>query len=128
MRTLLVASSLLLGFFGVALGAFGAHAIKAEVTPQMLEVWKTAVSYQMYHSIFLFALAVLAYPRGGRLITSACLCLLAGVVVFSGSLYCLVWFNMPRLGMVTPIGGSLLLLAWLLALITAVKQKIPSPN
>lgn len=93
-----------LGFLGVALGAFGAHALKDKVDP---ELWRTAVSYQMWHAL---AILAIASPTAKPLF-------LAGTVIFSGTLYALA-LGAPRwLGAVTPIGGLLLLAGWGAALL-----------
>jgi uncharacterized membrane protein YgdD (TMEM256/DUF423 family) len=100
-------AGLLLGFLGVALGAFGAHALQGRLDERGQELWRTAVAYQMWH-----ALAILAVSDKGskHLFT-------AGVAVFSGTLYALA-LGAPRgLGAVTPIGGLLLLAGWLKALL-----------
>lgn len=92
-----------LGFLGVALGAFGAHALKDKVDA---DLWRTAVSYQMWHVL---AAMLVAAPLAKNLF-------LAGVVVFSGTLYALA-LGAPRwLGAVTPVGGLLLLAGWLAVL------------
>lgn len=91
-----------LGFLGVALGAFGAHALKGKVDE---DLWRTAVSYQMWHVL---AAMVVAAPLAKSLF-------LAGVVVFSGTLYALALGGPRWLGAVTPIGGLLLLGGWLAA-------------
>ncbi|MCK9503120.1 MAG: DUF423 domain-containing protein [Porticoccaceae bacterium] len=103
----------ILGFSGVALGAFGAHGLKAVVSPAMLEVWKTAVSYQMYHVAPILLLGLFPAVLGSKARCLASICFVAGVLIFSGSLYALVVFDIPLLGMVTPVGGGLLLLGWL---------------
>lgn len=98
---------LVLGFLGVALGAFGAHALQGRLDERGQELWRTAVAYQMWH-----ALAILAVSDKGSKGLFA-----AGVAVFSGTLYALA-LGAPRpLGMVTPVGGLLLLAGWLKALL-----------
>ena len=93
-----------LGFLGVALGAFGAHALKGKVDE---DLWRTAVSYQMWHVL---AAMVVAAPLAKNLF-------LAGVIVFSGTLYALA-LGAPRwLGAVTPLGGLLLLAGWAAAVL-----------
>ena len=113
--------AVLLGLTGVALGAFGAHGLREWVSDQRLEVWKTAVSYQMYHVPVLLWLAWIG-PRPVGALLWAGRCLLAGVLVFSISLYALVALDAPWLGAVTPVGGSLLLLGWVLLLVALVNQ------
>ncbi len=89
-----------LGFLGVAFGAFGAHALKGKVDA---ELWRTAVSYQMWHVL---AAMLVAAPLAKNLF-------LAGVVVFSGTLYALALGGPRWLGAITPLGGLLLLAGWL---------------
>ena len=112
----------LLGFTGVALGAFGAHGLQGLVSGEMLEVWKTAVSYQLYHVPIILMLAFLSPFRERRAARIAAWCFVAGIVIFSGSLYVLVALDLPWLGMVTPVGGTLLLAGWL-ALTAAIVGK-----
>lgn len=102
-------------FLGVALGAFGAHALRARVPPEMLAVWHTAVEYQFVHALGLLAVG-LVLPRltAAGVVAGAGWLMLAGIVVFSGSLYGLVLTGARWLGAVTPFGGALFLLAWLL--------------
>ncbi|MCK9563260.1 MAG: DUF423 domain-containing protein [Bacteroidales bacterium] len=99
------------GLLAVALGAFGAHGLKASFGPHLLEVWQTAVSYQMYHSLALLVLAVLPAARGALFQRAAWL-MVAGTVIFSGTLYGRVLLDIPAFGMVTPVGGVLLLVGW----------------
>jgi uncharacterized membrane protein YgdD (TMEM256/DUF423 family) len=97
----------LIGFLGVAAGAFGAHALRSLVTAARLETFEVAVRYQMYH-----ALAVVLAGWLGA--TGAAWCFVAGTVIFSGSLYLLVLTDQRWLGAVTPLGGLLLLAGWFL--------------
>ncbi|HEY9100465.1 DUF423 domain-containing protein [Chitinimonas sp.] len=99
------------GFSGVALGAFGAHGLKAVLSPAYLDVFKTGVQYQLLHSLALLALAAGASTLGGWGQWAGRLFVL-GTVLFSGSLYVLVLTDSPRLGMVTPLGGLALLAGW----------------
>lgn len=97
------------GFTGVALGAFGAHGLKHLLSDHLLEVYKTAVSYQMWHVL---ALALVAVLPAHRLLRWAGWFFVAGIVLFSGSLYLLAIFNIGWLGMITPFGGLAFLAAW----------------
>ncbi|QSB03540.1 DUF423 domain-containing protein [Methylomonas sp. EFPC1] len=99
------------GFIGVAMGAFGAHGLKHLLSEHLLEVYKTAVSYQMWHVLVLALIAVLPEHK---LLRMAGWCLVAGVVLFSGSLYLLAILNIGWLGMITPLGGLAFLAAWAL--------------
>ena len=111
-----------LGLLGVVLGAFGAHGLENSVTPARLAVWKTAVSYQMYHAPVLLLIAWFGTRIPGGWLTAAAICLLGGVAIFSGTLYLLVWFDLPVLGMITPIGGTLLIAGWLLLAVAIVRD------
>lgn len=111
-RTFLLIGSVL-GFLGVAFGAFGAHAFRSRLSPDMLAVFETGVRYQMYHA---FAVLIVAAGIGrigdARLLVIAGWCFFAGVVLFSGSLYALTLTGIGTLGAITPIGGLLFLLGW----------------
>ncbi len=100
-----------LAFLGVAFGAFGAHALKARLTTDLLQVWNTAVLYHLLHAVALFALGLYAKVSGADVRTGGVL-LLAGVLVFSGSLYALALTGIRPLGAITPIGGMLFLAGW----------------
>lgn len=101
----------ILALFGVALGAFGAHALRDRLSPAMLQVWNTAVLYHLLHAIAIFALGLFLRATGAQVGTGAWL-LTAGVVVFSGSLYTLALTGIKPLGAITPIGGVLFLAGW----------------
>lgn len=106
-RFLLLAA--LAGFTGVAMGAFGAHGLKHMLTEHYLDVYKTAVNYQMWHALLLALLALLPEQR---LLNWAGWSLVAGIVLFSGSLYLLAISKITWLGMITPFGGVAFLVAW----------------
>lgn len=109
------------GFTGVAMGAFGAHGLKHLLSDHLLEVYKTAVSYQMWHVL---ALALIAVLPEHQLLRWAGWLLVAGIVLFSGSLYLLAIFNIGWLGMITPFGGLAFLAAWgLLACVALQKNQ-----
>jgi uncharacterized membrane protein YgdD (TMEM256/DUF423 family) len=96
-------------FLGVALGAFGAHALRPTIEANgRVDVWNTAVLYHLVHAVALLALALHGGAHRG-----AMWLLLAGVLVFSGSLYVLAVTNVRVLGAVTPIGGLCFLAGWL---------------
>lgn len=99
----------------IAIGAFGAHGLKSIVEPYMLKTYNTGVEYQFYNSLGLFAVSFIAYlkPESKKAIVSYWL-ILIGTLIFSCSLYLLVILNMPILGAITPIGGTLQIIAWLL--------------
>lgn len=97
------------GFIGVAMGAFGAHGLKHMLSEHLLDVYKTAVSYQMWHAL---ALGLVAGLPPHKLLRWAGWLFVAGIVLFSGSLYLLAILNIAWLGMITPFGGVAFLLAW----------------
>lgn len=106
----------LAGAAGVALGAFGAHALKARLAPDQLAVWQTAVQYHFWHALALVAIGILialALP-GSTLLKWAGWLMVAGLLLFSGSLYVLVLSGARWLGAVTPIGGTAWIVAWVL--------------
>lgn len=108
------------GFIGVAMGAFGAHGLKHLLSEHLLDVYKTAVSYQMWHVL---ALAVVGVLPTHKLLRWAGWLLVAGIVLFSGSLYLLAIFNVGWLGMITPFGGLAFLAAWGLLAYVAFQNK-----
>jgi uncharacterized membrane protein YgdD (TMEM256/DUF423 family) len=111
-RTFLLLGGIL-GFLGVAFGAFGAHALRERLSPEMLAVFETGVRYQMYHTLAMLIVAA-AIGRIGpaTLLLAAGWSFFAGVVLFSGSLYALALTGVTTLGAITPIGGLLFLAGW----------------
>ena len=101
------------GFIAVALGAFGAHALKQKLSTDMLAVWRTAVEYQFYHALALLLIGVLARQMPASSFNAAGICFAAGVLLFSGSLYALALSDVRMLGAVTPLGGLLFLMGWI---------------
>ncbi len=110
------------GFLGVAFGAFGAHALKTKLAPELLVVWKTGVEYQIYHALALLLVGVIAAQKPSIAITNAGICFALGVLVFSGSLYLLALSGARWLGAITPIGGLLFLIGWALLFWAALKH------
>ena len=115
------------GFLAVAAGAFGAHALQSRLSSDMLDVWKTAAHYQLVHSVLLVVVGVmLGSFRDDRLkpvlrkLHWAGWLLVAGVVLFSGSLYALALTGVRIWGAVTPFGGLCFLAAWLLIAASAL--------
>lgn len=96
----------------VALGAFGAHALRGRLGEDLLAVFETGVRYQAYHALGLLALAAMAPSLPSRAASAAAVCFCAGIVVFSGSLYALALTGVRRFGAITPIGGALFLAGW----------------
>lgn len=116
-KTLLIIGALS-GFIGVSLGAFGAHALKQRLDQEMLQIFEVGVRYQMYHALAICLAAIL----GGAFSGYAGWAFVAGTVIFSGSLYILALTGTKAWGAVTPIGGVLFLLGWVLLAIAAWKH------
>ncbi|GGX42141.1 membrane protein [Saccharospirillum salsuginis] len=109
-RVVPIAAVILL--LGVALGAFGSHALADRVIPARLDTWDTAVLYQLVHGLGLLLVALLGRQPGMPSLALPAWSLGLGVLFFSGSLYGLVLLNQPLLGAVTPLGGVLFLIGW----------------
>lgn len=121
MRSLLI-SGALAAAVGVMLGAFGAHALKARLDPQMLAVWQTGVLYHLVHALGVVAIALAAMHWQDPRITAAGWLLVAGIVLFSGSLYLLAFTGARGLGAITPIGGLAFIAGWLTLAFAAWKM------
>jgi uncharacterized membrane protein YgdD (TMEM256/DUF423 family) len=100
------------GLTGVALGAFGAHGLRARLSPDMLAVFETGVRYHLYHALALALTSALAGRISPSLTAAAAWCFTAGIVFFSGSLYLLALTGTTWLGAITPIGGIAFLAGW----------------
>ncbi len=109
-------------FLAVALGAFGAHGLEGRVSERMIEIWKTGVTYQMFHAGGLFVVALLMdrFSSTG-LLNGAGWSFLIGIILFSGSLYILTLSGVKILGAITPLGGVAFLIGWVLIIVAAVK-------
>ncbi|GKV67382.1 MULTISPECIES: DUF423 domain-containing protein [unclassified Sporosarcina] len=108
----------------VAFGAFGAHALKDRLSEHYLAIWETAVQYQMFHAVGLITVGILM--SSALLGPSAALSwsgylLLAGVIIFSGSLYVLSLSGIGILGAITPIGGVAFIAGWIMLIVAVVK-------
>jgi uncharacterized membrane protein YgdD (TMEM256/DUF423 family) len=114
MSNLLIGLGALSAFFSVAAGAFGAHALKQSLSADMLAVYHTAVDYQFFHSLGLIAIGSIHRVSPRRHHAASAWLMLAGILIFSGSLYTLSITGITWLGMITPIGGICLLAAWLM--------------
>jgi uncharacterized membrane protein YgdD (TMEM256/DUF423 family) len=112
---LFLAAGGLAALAAVALGAFGAHALKSRLSAEMLAVWHTGIEYHVYHALGLLAVGLAAQqlPDSGLLKWSGWL-MLAGILLFSGSLYALALTGVRSLGAIAPVGGAAFLAAWAL--------------
>ncbi|HTB99179.1 MAG TPA: DUF423 domain-containing protein [Ferruginibacter sp.] len=118
----------LLGALSIILGAFGAHALKEIFTADLLQVFETAVRYQMYHAFALLAVGILYKEFSNKQIRLAGNFFIAGVILFSGSLYAICFIEYQHLssllwiGAITPLGGLCFIIGWLLLFAGAVKK------
>ncbi|WPB82694.1 DUF423 domain-containing protein [Archangium violaceum] len=109
-------------FLSVAAGAFGAHALRARLTPDLLTIFETGARYHMYHSMGLIAIGLLGQVRPHPLLNGAGWAMTVGILLFSGSLYALALSGVRALGAITPLGGLGFLAGWLLLAIAAWRQ------
>jgi len=119
MRRYLVIAGLV-GVTGVAAGAFGAHALQASVSSERIAIWDTAAQYHLTHAAVILALALCSQTGDSRW-RLPMIGFIWGVLLFSFSLYALVLTDITRLAMITPAGGLLLMLSWLMVAIKALK-------
>jgi len=111
-----------LGFLGVTAGAFGTHALKDRLHPEFLNVFEIAVRYQLIHALLLLIIGVSALYFPGPVLVWAGWCILAGVSIFSGSLYALALSGVRFWGALTPLGGLFMLAGWFLLMVRGLKS------
>lgn len=119
-KSFLIAGSLF-GLTAVILGAFGAHALEKILDADALDSFETGVRYQMYHALLLLLVGTLGFlsKKSQKIIFYL---LLFGIILFSGSIYLLVLFDLTQIALLTPLGGGLLIFAWAVLLTTALKK------
>ena len=101
-------------FVGVAMGAFGAHAMRDLLPPNLMQAYQTGVSYHLWHALGLIGIGLYGRMLDSKLIRAAGWLMLVGILLFSGSLYILSITGVTWLGIITPFGGTAFLLAWIL--------------
>ncbi len=121
-KLFLTISSIMMAL-AIAIGAFGAHGLKSVVDESLLKVYNTGVQYHFYNTLGLFAASFIMYlkPNSKKVVIASWL-ILVGMIIFSFSLYFLVILNIPILGAITPIGGTLLIIAWIMLAISIYKD------
>lgn len=128
MHKIFLQSGAILGFLGVALGAFGAHAFRAMLElSKRSDTFETAVKYQFYHALALVAIGILLQLPAITAVSAkyyawAGYAFLFGVLIFSGSLYAICFTGITKFGAIAPIGGLLMLAGWALLLIGGLKS------
>jgi uncharacterized membrane protein YgdD (TMEM256/DUF423 family) len=111
------------GVIGVVLGAFGAHALRGSIEPRLMEIFQTAVHYQLIHALALLLVSLTMGWLGQSLsFEISAYAFMSGIILFSGSLYGLVFTEMRWLGPVTPLGGLCLIAGWLALLVGGFRQ------
>ncbi|MEK3764557.1 MULTISPECIES: DUF423 domain-containing protein [unclassified Solibacillus] len=113
------------GFLAVALGAFAAHALEDMLDDYSTGIWDTAIQYQMFHATALILVGILmskAILGEVKQLKIAMICFNAGIVIFAGSLMVLALTGIGILGAITPIGGVLFLIGWIMVIISIVKK------
>ncbi len=103
----------ILGAIGVVAGAFGAHALRSRIGPEMLAVFETGVRYHLVHALALLAVGWATTRWSSAAVPAAGWCFVTGVLLFSGSLYALALTGVRALGLLTPIGGSAFIVGWI---------------
>lgn len=123
----IIAVAAILGAIAIVLGAFGAHGLKQLISPESITVFETGVKYQMYHALFLLFIGTtsLLTEKAKKTILTL---VVTGVLFFSGSIYFLACnalfsFDFKKIGFVTPIGGLILISAWVLLFLNIMKRK-----
>ena len=125
-RTILLTAAIL-GVTSIILGAFGAHGLKALISPESVQTFETGVRYQMYHALFLLFVGSTTYVSV-KSKTKIFYLVVVGLLFFSGSIYglstnVLTGFDFKTIGVITPIGGLLLIVAWVLVFIDFLKKQ-----
>ncbi|WP_114351506.1 DUF423 domain-containing protein [Saliterribacillus persicus] len=110
------------GFLAVALGAFGAHGLEGKLSAKMIATWEKAVTYQMFHTTALLVTGLLLMKTTQTSIVSAGWFFLAGIILFSGSLYIYSTTSIKTFAMITPIGGLAFLIGWVILGYAVVKH------
>lgn len=123
MQQLFIAASGISGALAVAIGAFGAHKLEPLLKANdKLGVYNTAVQYHFYHTLALLLVGLLMYKVEHKFLIYAGWCFMAGIVIFSGSLYTLSISNISKLGIITPFGGLSFITGWVLLFVSTLKS------
>ena len=130
MRRKYIITAAIFGGLAVALGAFGAHGLESITADEkILHIFQTGVQYQLYHALALLAVAILFENFSCRRLIWAANCFIAGILLFSGSLYILAFLKLQGsnairfIGPITPVGGLFFIAGWLFLLLAAVQKK-----
>ena len=124
MTRIFLAIAAALGGISVVLGAFASHALKDKLSDRALEIWETGTKYQMYHALALILVALLIsrFPNSTLLVVAG-YAFVAGVTIFSGSLYALSLSGIKWLGAITPLGGAAFIVGWACLAVAALQME-----
>ena len=111
-RTILISGAIFMAL-GVLLGAFGAHALKTRLTPEMMQIYQIGVEYQFYHAIGLLFTGIIGFQINSKWVSRSAIFLGIGIILFSGSLYLIALSGIKAIGAITPIGGLLFVAGWI---------------
>lgn len=120
-KTIILTASVFLAF-AVAIGAFGAHGLKAHLTAEMLQTYKTGVEYHFYHSLGLLLVGVSSLSIPSNLLNWSAIFLVTGIILFSGSLYVLAISGIKWIGAITPVGGLSFIAGWIFLFLSVLKK------
>jgi len=120
-KTIIMTASIFLAL-AVAIGAFGAHGLKSQLSAEMLQTYKTGVEYHFYHALGLLLIGVLAISFPSSHLKWSAILLSVGIILFSGSLYVLAISGIKWLGAITPLGGLSFIAGWILLFIAVWKK------
>jgi len=120
-KSIIMIAAILLSL-AVAFGAFGAHALKTQLSTEMLQTWKTAVEYHFYHALGLLVIGVLTFYMPSSFLKWSAASLVVGILLFSGSLYAMAVSGVKWLGAITPFGGISFIAGWILLFFAAWKK------
>jgi len=120
-QTILLAGAIFMAL-AVLLGAFGAHALKQSLSPEMLAVYKTGVEYQFYHALGLLLIGLFGFQVKSRFLRLSGLLICIGIVLFSGSLYVLSLSGIKGIGAITPVGGLSFVAGWILLAVALLRR------
>ena len=116
--------SALLGATGVGLGAYASHGLNRWATITQVEYFQLAVTYQLLHAITLLSVSIVGLFISNRWLVASQIAFGLGIIFFSGSLYLYVFTGTKLLGMITPVGGLLLMIAWLLFAVSIIRNSV----
>ena len=111
-QTILISGAIFMAL-SVLLGAFGAHALKTRLTPEMMQIYQIGVEYQFYHAMGLLFTGIIGFQINSKWVSRSAIFLGIGIILFSGSLYLIALSGIKAIGAITPIGGLLFVAGWI---------------